>query len=237
MAGITVLDRTAVSDQDFYQLLDALKNATRDLNTALCQGKTLKVGDVDGGNYFEIEADGTFVLHGDATTYDDFTFPMSAYKLESVVGTLQYNYTNASITMNASGTIGDDEDTLVFVVQVPHGVMADSSMDIHIHWEQPADQAYTFDVQYAIQSNGEAKNTSWSTLATVGMVNNIYEYESGTLIQITDLIDVDLTGIAISSLIKFRLTRSDATAGDIEALAVDCHFKSDRLGSRTEYTP
>ena len=235
MNPITVIDRTAVSDQDFRQILDALKNGTRDISTSQIQAKTLVVGDVEGGNYLEIEADGSLLLHGNATAFDDNTFPLSAYKLDSQAGALQDNYDNASITMNASGTLGTAADTLVFTSQTKHKTKEASSADLHVHWEQPTDQAYTFDVQYRIQNTGTPKTTTWSTLATVGMENNVFPYTSGTLLQITQLLDIDLTGISLSALVQFRLTRSDSTAGDIEAIAVDCHYEYDRLGSRTPY--
>jgi len=188
-----------------------------------------------GANRVSIDTDGSLMLEGDATVWEDVTFPMTAERLDSTAGTLNYNYDEATITMGGGGDISASSDTLMFVCQIPHKIKLDSVADLHIHWEQPADQAYTFDVEYRIQSNGSAKTTAWTAISNIGMTNNVFPYTSGTLIQITDLVDIDLTGIGISDLIQVKLTRSDATAGNIEAIAVDFHFEIDSLGSRQEY--
>lgn len=197
---------------------------------------SLKVGDVDAGDYAQIGTDGTLLLFGDATVWEDVTFELSSYKLDSTAGSLQYNHSNNSITMDSTGSLANDDDTLVFNCQIPHKAKAGSTAKLHMHWEQPDDSDYEFLVQYRIQKNGEAKDTSWSTAATVDMTNNVFTYVSGTLIQITELLEVDLTDVPISSLIQVQLTRNDTISGtDIEALAVDFHFEIDSLGSSTEY--
>lgn len=204
----------------------------RDMVTSFDTG-ALTVG--ASPDYSEFEADGTLVMHGDATVWDDVTFPLAAYRLDSGSGKLQQNYDNASITMQSGGSIATAADRLVITCQMPHKTKLDSTAELHIHWEQPADQAYTFDYQYRIQENGEAKDATWSTAATVAMSANAFTYVSGTLIQITPLISIDLTGIGLSSLIQVRIARSDSTTGDIEALALDFHFEFDTLGSNEEY--
>lgn len=181
------------------------------------------------------DTDGSFTLEGAATVWEDVTFPLVARRLDATTGTLNYDWDNATIVMGANGDLSNSADTLMFVCQLPHKVKVNSTADLHIHWEQPADQAYTFDVAYRIQNNGSAKTTAWTIVSDIGMANNVFTYTSGTLIQITDLLDIDLTGYGISSLIQVKLTRSDSTAGDIEAIAVDFHFEIDSLGSRQEY--
>jgi hypothetical protein len=234
-AGDSVTKKTYV-DAQLLLKQDAADLET-DVETILAAGvASIKVGDVAGGDYTEIKADGTIQCHGAATAWDDQTFPLIAYRLEATTGTLAYNYANNSITMSASGTIGDDPDTLTFTSQIPHKAKANSDCHLHIHWEQPADQAYTFDVRYRIQENGSAKTASWSTTETITMTGNKFTYVSGTLIQITELLVISLSGLNPSDLIQVQMTRSDATSGDIEAIAVDFHYEIDMLGSSSEYT-
>ena len=45
-----------------------------------------------------------------------------------------------------------------------------------------------------------------------------------------------MTDAGISATVQFRLARTDAVAGDIEATFVDAHIERDMIGSRTEFT-
>lgn len=196
----------------------------------------LTIGDGGTTDYAEFESDGTLQFHGAATVWEDVVIPFAAYRLESVAGTLAYNWANNSITVSPSGTLGDDTDTLVVTYQIPHRAKTDSTAKFHLHWEQPADQAYTFSARYRIQRNGQAKATSWVGPTTVTTASNIFTYTSGTLIQITEMLDIDLTGLNPSDLIEIQFARTDATSGDIELISGDCHFECDTLGSRSEYS-
>ena len=111
------------------------------------------VGDKDNGNYIEFEEDGTDVRKGDATMWDDLVGSLVGRRLESVVGALQYNYDNNSITMNSGGDIDASEDRIIFSFQYPHAAIADGEMRLHIHWEQVDSTAREFTVQYRIQKN------------------------------------------------------------------------------------
>ena len=206
-------------------VLDSLLLNKRDLSNFVFAGASF-------------DGDGFLQFKDQATVWNDFTFPMSAYRLDFTTGTLQYNYTNASITMDANGDIdsANGDDYLMFNCQIPHSTKLNSTAKLHIHWEQPADQAYEFKLRWRIQRNGQLKTANWSDIVTVDMGNNSFVYGSGTLIQITSLLDIDLTGIELSSIIQVKLTRSDATAGNIEALAVDFHFEIDTLGSKQEFS-
>lgn len=224
--------------------VDDTSDADKPVSTAQQAALDLKVdiangyfGDTTNGHVSSFSATGLLQMQGDATVWEDITFPLAAYRLEAVTGTLQYNYSNLSITMSPSGTLGTDADTLIFTVQLPHKAKIDSLLRVHIHWEQAANSAYEFDVRYRVQNNGEAKASSWSATTTVEMANNVFSYTAGTIIQITRLIDIDLDaeGANMSSLIQFQLTRSDSVVGDIEAIAVDAHYEIDQLGSDQEY--
>ena len=188
------------------------------------------------GNYFEIEPDGTPVQHGSATVYEDLTGSLVASKLSSVAGGLQYNYAENTITMNTGGSISDPDDRLIFNYQKPHGAKNSSSMNLHIHWEQIDATTREFTVQYRIQQNLTAKTIPWSTAIINTNDTNIGEYPgSGIYNQISKLIDLDLSAYPISTLVQFRLARTDIIAGDIDASFSDAHIEYDMNGSRQEY--
>lgn len=193
----------------------------------------LKAGTND--NYTQIEPDGTIKLVGDATVWCDLVGSLVASRLESVVGALSYNYDNNSITMDSGGNIGTSIDRLIFNFQYPHGAVTNGEMRLHIHWEQVDAVDREFTVQYRIQKNGQTKEETWTTVVVQSGVNNKFAYTSGTLGQITELVHVDMTGAGLSPTVQFRLARTDAVAGSIEATFVDAHVEEDTMGSRQEY--
>ena len=194
-----------------------------------------KTGDITGGDYLEVEADGTDVRHGDATLWDDLTGALISQRLSSTAGKLDYDYDENAITMQSGGNPALATDRLMFNYQFPHAARVDSSLKMHVHWEQVSSNKIECKLQYRIQSNNSAKTTSWTTIDTNSVDNSVFTYVSGTLNQITEVGSIDMTGAGISATVQFRLTRFDATAGDILATFVDAHVERDMIGSRQEY--
>lgn len=186
-------------------------------------------------DHIEIEQDGTLVCKGDSTLWDDLVSSLIARRLESTVGTLQYNYDENSITMSPNGSISNSADRLIVNFQKPHGAKTDSLFHLHIHWEQVSTNDVQFTIQYRIQSNGESKTTAWTEVVTNSSAGNKFTYTSGTLNQITEISEIDWSGATISSTLQVRLVRTDSTTGDIEATFVDGHVERDGFGSRQEY--
>jgi len=195
----------------------------------------LKSGAEALGNFFEVESDGTWVNHGDSTTWDDIVQSLVASRLESVVGKLKYNYDNNSITMESGGLITNSIDRLIMNSQYPHAAIIDGEMQLHIHWEQTDAVAREFTVEYRIQKNGQDKTTAWTQVVINSNTNNVFSYSSGTLMQITNLVNVDMTDAGISATVQFRIARTDVVLGDIEAHFVDSHVERDMNGSREPF--
>lgn len=184
----------------------------------------------------DILSDGTVVSRGEATCWNDITGSLIASQLNSTAGKLDYNWDENSITMQPGGNIGNPADRLMFCFQVPHGAKL-SEMRLHIHWEQYNTAVRTFRLDYRIQNNGLAKNTIWSSVTrSTGSGYEAFQYISGVLNQITRLAEIDLSNADLSSTVQFRLTRTDATTGDIESTFVDAHIELDTAGSQTEYS-
>lgn len=173
------------------------------------------------------------------SVWDDLVGSLIARNLSSVAGALNYNWDENSITMQPEGSISTQADRLVFNYQKPHAMSntaPNNTMNLHIHWEQPSADDREFTVQYRIQENGATKETEWTTIVvTASSTNNAFTYTSGTLNQITRLVNIDLSTYALSSTVQFRLARTDSVAGDIEATFIDAHIPYDQLGSRQEY--
>ena len=196
---------------------------------------SLKIGSTESGDYLEVEPDGTLVNRGDSTTWDDIVGSLISSRLYSVVGKLDYNFANNSITMQSGGSIGDVNDRLIFSFQYPHAAKVNGTMNLHIHWEQYDDLEREFTIEYRIQNNGSAKTEAWTQVIVTSPPNDLVPYVSGTINQITKLVDVDMTGASISATVQFRLARTDTSLGDIEATFIDAHVERDMNGSREEY--
>ena len=169
------------------------------------------------------------------TFWDDITGSLAGRQLSSVAGKVSYDWAEAAITMEPGGDITVANDRIIFSIQIPHAAKADSTIYLHIHWEQAAASAYEFTVEYRVQGNGKAKTTTWTPVVVPVATNSAFTYVSGTLNQITSLAAIDLTGAGISATVQFRLVRSDAVTGDIRATFIDCHVEKDTPGSREQY--
>ncbi len=194
----------------------------------------IKIG--TGSNLSKMEADGTLVFEGNSTVWDDLVGSLIARRLESTTGRLQYNFSESAIIMQNNGSISNNADRLMFNYQYPHAAIVDGEMRVHIHWEQTTTNDIEFTCQYRIQKNGQPKNTTWTTVVVGSNANNVFTYTSGTLNQITNIVDVDMTDAGISSTVQFRLARTDSTTGDINAVFVDAHVERDMVGSRQPFT-
>jgi len=207
------------------------------IRTSIVNPPELKIGDVSGGNYTEFSETGDMRHRGDATIWDDLTGSLTGRRLTSTSGTVDYNYEDNSITMQPGGDISDSNDRLIFNFQKPHGAKPDSEMRLHIHWKQADAAEKIFTVQYRIQDNSQVVATEWTTATSSTSVNNVFTYPgTGSINQITRLVNVDLSGHSISSTIEFRLARTDSNSGNVEAVFVDAHIEYDSRGSETEYS-
>lgn len=195
-------------------------------------------GDYGAGNYTEIETDGSIGRYGDATTWDDLVGGLIGSRLNSTAGKVDYNYDENTITFQKGGSITNINDCIVSSFQYPHKakVGTGATLNFHMHWEQPDSLDYEFTFRYRIQNNGSAKNTTWTDVVVSTNTNDIYSYTSGTMNQITKLVDIDMSGANISSTIQWRLARTDTQTPDIEVTFLDAHYETTTDGSRTEYT-
>ena len=187
-------------------------------------------------NHTLLEEDGTMVAVGDATCWDDLTNSLAGRRLASSAGSVDYNWAENCITFSGSGDITDDNDKVILNLQKPHGAKTDSVTHFHIHWEQTDATDREFTVRYRIQGNGEAKTTAWTTVVvTANATSNAFTYTSGTMNQITRLVDIDWSTAPLSSTVQIQFTRSDAVAGTVNVVFADSHVEYNMLGSRQEF--
>lgn len=168
--------------------------------------------------------------------FDDVTGHLTGASLYSVPGTADYDFAEGCVVFQPSGDITDDGDCIVLSLQIPHSAKTGAPLLMHCHFEQTSELVRTFTFQYRVQVNGAAKVTAWTeaesvSTTTEGVLGLLYV--DGTLNQVARLCSVPITGL--SSIVQFRLTRSDATAGNVNVNFIDGHIEKDSTGSRQEY--
>ena len=171
--------------------------------------------------------------------FDDLAGSISGIQLDTTRGKVDVEWGESSFKFEPSGSLATTRDRVQLNLQKMHSVKKDSSLRMHIHWEQSSTDAVVWSMQYRIQGNGAAKTTAWSTpenfpVATAS--NNVFTYTSGTLNQITKLSVIDWSDEMISSTVQIRLARTDSVAGNVFATFIDGHVLYDQHGSNDEYS-
>lgn len=191
-------------------------------------------------NNTTFQDDGTMVLNGTATVFDDLTEDITRTK---TVGTrVTVNDTELCIAMTDLSTIND---YATFVTQMSHSWKTLSKIYPHVHWEQTSAGRPNFLFQYRWQAQGVAKDVTWKNLA---VNTNAFTYVSGTLNQISGT-TVGITPPAnagLSDILQIRFVRdvantstvfagADAYSGTVNVTSVDCHYEINSMGSKEEY--
>jgi len=225
-----------------------LSGSTLDVQTSNATFATAKFGDVAGGNYAEIEADGSLAFYGDATVFDDIRVPVSSTKNG---GTKDPDF--AVWKTDGSGSQGvfvewfdkSTEEEVYFSMQLPHSWKTGTDIEPHVHWIPKADGSAGAVVNWGLECN-------WTAIGDTGITTTIIYSSSNhagdtTLVAdkhyLSDLGVMDGSTIAgVSSMAVCRVFR-DATGAlatddydnDAGLLEIDFHYEVDALGSRTEY--
>ena len=188
-------------------------------------------------HYLEIEEDGTLVLHGNATVWDDLRVPAQNTKLtpsksepafeELVDGlyVMKFNISNA------------DDESIHFIAQMPHGYKEGSDIYPHIHW--CPDSTNTGNVRWQFEyviANIDGVFASSAISETITEAADGIQHKH----QLVSFSPIDGAGLTISHILVCRLTRlstsdaADTFTGNACFLEFDFHFEKDTIGSRQE---
>jgi hypothetical protein len=172
--------------------------------------------------------------------WDDLTETLTGKNLNTTAGKANYDFTNGWVRLEAAGSIDVDADVVNATFQTRHRMETGQLLRFHLHWVQSTSTSRTLTGKYRVIQNG-ATIGSWTSFSATcsygGEGDNIFDYSSGSIGQITELFELDTTDWGLSTLVQVRLTRSDSNAnGDVYALYLDAHYKTDRpSGSYEEY--
>lgn len=220
----------------------------------ITQAGSTRIGDSTNNTTFE--TDGTMVMNGTATVWEDLRVE------PSVRGTGVRNPSFEQYLTNGAGSIGvflysfDDalvaaEKEIYFTVQMPHAWKG-TAIYPHVHWiGSAADTAANprWGLEYSWADIGtDFGNTTiiYTTAEKIGAGGatdanvTINRHYINAFSAITPTTSQD----GISSVLIGRLFRNSSDAGDTYnvggnkcgLLYIDIHYEIDTLGSRTEYT-
>jgi hypothetical protein len=207
-----------------------------------------------GTDYAEFEADGTLVLHGAATYWEDLRVapnartqgdnaPVFEKYMDDFAGTSRGIYAYSFDDVAAS-----QEKEVFFQMQLPHAWKLGSDISVHVHWVgtvADTDAAPRWGLEYSWAEIG-AVYPDTTTIYTVDKVPaeaNVvaWQHYLSEFAHITPGAGAD----GLSSILMGRLFRNSSNVADTYnagqnkcgLLFIDAHIECDRLGSRGELTP
>ena len=165
------------------------------------------------------------------TVWEDLRFPVTQTRVNP--GTIKPDFNVVDITLD----FDDTTDEFIYInAQMPHSWKAGSVIYPHCHWFQNQNTNVGWYIDYRWQINGDAKTTSWTTLA---LDQQAFTYTSGTLDQINfTAAGITCSGCDLSDILQiifYRDVSADTYVGDAQLMQVDIHYQIDTLGSQDEY--
>jgi len=130
----------------------------------------------------------------------------------------------------------NDDESLHFVAQLPHGYKEGSDLHPHIHWLPSTTNTgnVVWELDYVAMAIDGTMGTVQTLEATVAADGTALKH------QVDELGAIDGDGLGISSMLICRLTRlgddaADTFTGIAYAMEFDFHYQMDTIGSRQEY--
>lgn len=212
------------------------------------------IGGSGGTNYLSIADDGTVILHGTATSWDDLRVDgsrvansgASAPYWGSFIGNLY-----ANIFEN------NKDQSVYFGVQMPHAWLQGSDLGAHVHWTTngatgpyaspaPLGTKVVWSMEYQWVNIGENFSTSTNntisgftplTTSNINADNSLAVGEHA----ITPIGTISGTGKNFSSVLVCRVTRlgsdvNDTYTGAVALLSIDFHYQIDSFGTSNEFS-
>ncbi len=207
-------------------------------------------GSANSGSHLSIEPDGTLVMKGQSTVFNDLmVFPDATSKGSSNQPTWQSFKNNGESPKSSQGVFlwmfsPTEEQEVYFTIQIPHSYKVGTSIYPHVHWTTttgtPSGTDVVWGLEYTVMKiGGNFGNTTLITSNTV--ITPIGKPTKTSQHLITAFPTISGDGIEISTILVCRLYRYVADANDtfgnsVGLLGFDIHYESDTQGSHTEYT-
>lgn len=193
---------------------------------------TKRFGDNAGGNYTEIEADGTVVAVGDAVVWGNLSIAMGEVKLPGVSDPSWTAYKGSYVLTFAKAA----DNIASFSAQMPHGYKQGSDIEFHLHLAYPDNGAggsrWVFTHSWANMGAAFPGETTVPLTVASPEITDQHQY--------SEIATLSGAGKTISSILLCSIMRegTDAvndTYDDVSYLvSMDFHYQRDTNGSRLE---
>lgn len=192
---------------------------------------SLKAGNINDGNYLEIEDDGTKILHGDATTWTDKSFALTRDR-QGVAQKPDYDFTNRGLLFPQN----DATEKVSIIDQMDHRKKFETAIRLHVHFIQTEANLPIYKIDYKFWNNGGEVPAGNTTISTADGAGALFPFVANPILQIIRFPDIALVGELISAHFEFDLYRDDnIIVGDVLTKYIDYHYEIDSDGSREEY--
>ena len=184
----------------------------------------------DTVSYTSFEADGTMVMTGSATVWDDLFFPLTTAKQGQ---TDKPPFTSTEIAYLFPSA--DTSNIMYIIAQFPHSYKLGTDVQPHVHWKQTQSGSPVFKMNYKWFNIGDEVPSIYTPYI---MSDRIITWTSGNIHQLsTGSANISGSSITnVSSIMLIELYRDDnAYTGDCITYQFDIHFLKNRIGSSTIY--
>jgi len=193
-------------------------------------------------DHTKIETDGTLILEGAATVWEDLRVALDKGANAAQLGFLPGAISGPEIWYfrNAAGV-----EAMSFTVQMPHNWKEGSIIHPHIHWIPKTTGAgnveWNFEYTWANYNPGAPEIFPAVTTSTV-VASGPFLINSNLITGLTaNNVGIVATGKTVSSILICRIWRdsgraADTYVGDAGGLSLDFHYEINSIGSHSEYT-
>ena len=212
----------------------------------------MKVGDISGGDYIDINKTQGVRYKGATTVFKDMIGDIFGKRLLSVVGKVDYDFENNSIDFASGGSITKANDRVQANIEINHEMMVGSGIVFypHTHWFQEVvsntpdvldTTAYKLTIRWRLVKNSYGINLTtptWNTITITNGSDNVFDATNadgkeyiGQLTKSSANITVDC---GISDTFQIQMARTDSLGGVLKVFFFDIHGAVDSDGSEDE---
>ena len=135
---------------------------------------------------------------------------------------------------------GVADESVIIIAQMPHCWKEGSGIRPHVHWSKSTDSAefVAWLCEYSMANPGETFPAFQTLALSTDVADGTPDGAVANQHLITTFGELDMTGMDVSCIIKFRLTRDiseDSYLADAKLLEFDIHYRVDSAGSAHEF--
>lgn len=139
--------------------------------------------------------------------WEDLRFPLIGRNIDVTSGRIAYDYYNGTVSFATNARYHLNE-TISFIVQMPHAWAEGMEIRPHLHWLQQDATEPNWLLGYQIHKKNTiraALETDFSNHTKLIKSSNVFTYTSNILEQITTFPAIDMTGYKISDILHVCL--------------------------------